>query len=171
MVHIQTPPQAQRYWEHYPFKGVREGVPGDSHPQRYWSVSYLPYASQEDADNRRNPGTPHCHLEFRADLVDRFFWDDKTRFTYALDALEATGLTEAQQGLVDELRSQAGEPEYTQTEAQVGEALHWYLTGNPTEAELEQVPRMQANRTAMVGTAVFDGAFVVTELPTERASE
>lgn len=137
MTHIQTIPARQTWWQHLQFQGVREGVPGDNHPAREFAIIYAPFGSEEDAEFRRNPGTPHCHLRAPAPLVDRFFWDSDLN-------------------------------QYTQTESQVGAFLVWYLTGNPTQAELDLCPEMEANRKAMAGTPMFNGAFVVTELPEER---
>lgn len=170
MTHIQTPPASPRYWEHLKFEGVREGVPGDGNPQRYISVPYAPFRTEQDAQKRTDPGTPHCHLKIGPNLVDRFFWEDWEWLTDRLDALEATSLTAEQQALIDEIRSLKPRAGYTMSEERIGAYLAWYLTGNPTEQELEECPKMERNRAEMAGTPMFGGAFTVTELPAERAS-
>lgn len=61
--------------------------------------------------------------------------------------------------------------EYTQLEAQVGACLAWLLTANPTDAEFAETIGLAETRAVMAGTPMFGGAFTVTELPAERASE
>lgn len=170
MTHIQTEPAKQKYWEHLNFSGVREGTLGDENPKRKIVVSYAPFASEADALARESPGSPHCHLEIGPSLVDRFFWENWEWLTDRLDALEATALTTAQQDLIDEIRAAKPDAGYTMSEERIGGYLHWYLTGNPTESELAQCPDMGRNRSNMLGTPMFSGAFTVTQLPEERDS-
>jgi hypothetical protein len=168
-------------WEHGIFDGRRVGSPEDVGTSlemlRNWGVTYAPFLSSEDAQFLTNvlPGMA-CEIRIRGSLVDRFYWDDKTRFTDHLDALDAAGLSPELQSHLNALRSEAGIPEYVQANRNVIAALTWYLTGNPTESEMERVDggaeRMGRIRRLMAGAVLFPGTpaeFTVTELPEERA--
>lgn len=148
MPHVQEIPASERVWEHLEFMGRRFGTPDDGgNPNRYWGITYAPFASQDDADNFPNAlpldGSSSITIRVRGALFDRFFWDES--------------------------KGPAGQ--YTQTESQVGALLNWFFTGNPTATELALTENMELARRTMVGTALFDGAIVVTQLPAERAQE
>lgn len=148
MPHVQEIPATERVWEHLEFMGRRIGTHDDGgNPNRYWGIIYAPFASQEDADDfPASPpleGSSQITIRVRGSLVDRFFWDP----------------------------TKGASGQYTQTEAQVGALLNWFFTGNPTATELALTENMELARRTMVGTALFDGAIVVTQLPAERAPE
>lgn len=179
MTHVQTIPAKTYHFEHHRFFGRRIGSPSDvgtsDEMLRNWGLLYQAFESAEDAKAlTRAIGGKDCNLILKGELVDRFFWDDKTQFIDPCDALEGMNLTAEQQAEVDKIRSAAGSPAYVQTDARVVAALAWYLTSNPTQAELDKTENMEHVRKVMAGVTLFPGApfeFVVTELPAERASE
>lgn len=141
MPHPQNIPAVSLFWEHLWFEGRRIGTPGDGNRRRYWGVLYAGFPSEEAAD-----AYPEANPVTRA---------------YACNVRGE---------LVDRFFWDEAAKAYTQTEQQVGACLHWFFTGNPTEAELALTDNMQDARAAMAGTTLF-GAFAVTALPTERTPE
>lgn len=76
--------------------------------------------------------------------------------------------------VVDEFFWDATAGEYVAARSKILPYLVWYLSGNPTEAQLERCPEMAQNRENMAGLVMFPSTpfeFTVTELPEERASE
>lgn len=151
MPHIQEIPAVSKYWDHPRFFGRREGDPSDQgtpdEKLRNWGVIYQAFPSANDAKHLTNKFTDSdCVIEILGRLVDKFFWDED----YPKFGAEGTGA-------------------YHQDDARVYATLLWYLTGNPTTAEMEFCPGIEANRAKMLGATVFN--FVVTALPAERAAE
>lgn len=141
MPHPQTIPAQYLFWEHTHFEGRRYGSIGDNDPKRWWGVSYAGFGSEEAADAFPDVAPILSPIPVRV-----------------------------RGSLVDRFFWDAGLSQYTQTEAQVGACLYWLLTGNPTESELANTENLALTRQRMAGAEMF-GAFTVTELPAERATE
>lgn len=144
MAHIQEVPAQERVWEHLRFEGRRIGIPGDGNARRFWGVIYAAFASEEDANS---------------------FPDVQPLDGGGMIPIAVRG------NLVDRFFWNTALGQYSQTESQVGAMLAWFFTGNPTETELAQCDNMEYARRVMAGTELFDGAIVVTPLPSERAQE
>lgn len=74
--------------------------------------------------------------------------------------------------VVDEFFWDSDSGEFVAARSKIMPYLTWYLTGNPTEAQLERCPDMERVRSIMSGVTMFPNTpfeFVVTELPEERA--
>ena len=141
MSHEQIIPARVIHWEHLRFEGRRVGK---DHPANRWGIIYAGFASEQEAEDfpATQPITPQVAFAALGPLVDAFFWDP----TY-------------------------NGGQFHQTEAKVGQFLHWALTGNPTAYELSLLEGVEWARQQLEGAVLFDGAFTATLLPEQRTPE
>ena len=80
----------------------------------------------------------------------------------------------AEGSVVDRFLWDADAGEWIASRSKLVPFVVWYLSGNPTEAELERCPGMEQIRATMEGVPMFENTpfeFNVTTLPEERDSE
>ena len=146
MPHAQQLSAPTYYWEHHRFFGRRIGTPAD--------------VGTED-ELLRNWGVLYQAFESE---------NDAKNLARPVRGKDCNIILRGE--LVDRFFHDGSS--YTMDESQVLAALIWYLTGNPTQAELEKTENMERVRSVMAGAVLFAGTpaeFTVTTLPAERASE
>lgn len=146
MSHTQTIPAKTYNWEHHRFFGRRIGSPADV-------------------------GTPDELLRNWGVLYQAFMSAGDAKYLRnPVAGLDCNILVKGE--LVDRFFHSG--TAYIQDDARVVACLAWYLTGNPTQAELDKTENMEHVRSVMAGAVLFPGTpaeFTVTTLPEERASE